>query len=66
MAKRLYNVSTHVWNAGRKKARVTSAIKLLNRISVDATGREENQVLIGCLAIAIEELKEYKDRLNAN
>ena len=59
-------MSQPVWNAGRKKGRVTSAITLLNRIALDATGRKENAHLISVLEMAVKELKDYKERLNAN
>lgn len=55
--------SQATWNAGRKKANVTKAITLLNRIQVDAMGRKENASLDASLTVAIEELKEYKQRL---
>jgi hypothetical protein len=63
---RTYVVRQTVWNAGRKKGRVTSAITLLNRIALDATGRKENRALIEQIEATLVHLKEYKEKLNTH
>lgn len=64
LRRRTYTIpSDAVWNAGRKKANVTKAITLLNRIAVDATGRPENKTLIDSLERSVQDLKKYKERL---
>lgn len=55
--------SNAVFRAGQKKANVTKAIAVLNRISVDAMGRAENTPLLDSLGIALYNLKEYQIRL---